>query len=57
MENKLNIDDKSNKWRIVQIIRTFILVNISWFFDRADTITQAFIMMKMHLQNGNHHKL
>lgn len=45
-KNKLNIDDKSNKWRIVQIIRTFILVNISWFFDRADTITQAFIMMK-----------
>ena len=45
-KNKLNIDDKSNKWRIVQTIRTFILVNISWFFDRADTITQAFIMMK-----------
>ena len=29
------------------IIRTFILVNISWFFDRADTVGQAFHMMKL----------
>lgn len=29
------------------IIRTFVLVNISWFFDRADTVGQAFHMMKL----------
>lgn len=45
-KKKLKINDKSNGWHIFQIIRTFILVNISWFFDRADTIPQAFTMMK-----------
>ena len=45
-KKKLKINDKSNGWHIFQIVRTFILVNISWFFDRADTIPQAFTMMK-----------
>lgn len=29
------------------IIRTFVLVNISWFFDRADTVGQALHMMRL----------
>ena len=41
-----HIDDKSTGWHIFQIIRTFLLVNISWYFDRADTIPQALTMMK-----------
>ena len=45
-KKKLKINDKSNGCHIFQIVRTFILVNISWFFDRADTIPQAFTMMK-----------
>ena len=45
-KKKFKINDKSNGWHIFQIVRTFILVNISWFFDRADTIPQAFTMMK-----------
>lgn len=45
-KKKYGINDKSNGWRIFQIVRTFLLVNISWFFDRADTIPQAFTMMK-----------
>ena len=28
------------------IVRTFILVNISWFFDCSDTVGQAIRMMK-----------
>ena len=46
LEKKFKINDKSNGWHIFQIVRTFILVNISWFFDRADTIPQALTMMK-----------
>lgn len=45
-KKKLHIDDKSTGWHIFQIIRTFLLVNISWYFDRADTIPQALTMMK-----------
>lgn len=37
-----------NPWwyQLFQILRTFILVNISWFFDRADSVPQALYMMK-----------
>lgn len=45
-KKQLHINDKSSQWKVFQIARTFILVNISWFFDRADTIPQAFQMMK-----------
>lgn len=45
-KKKLGIVDKSSGWQLFQIVRTFILVNISWFFDRADTISQALTMMK-----------
>lgn len=41
-----HINDKSKVWIVFQIVRTFILVNISWFFDRADSVRQALIMMK-----------
>ena len=42
----LHIQDKSAYWRCFQIIRTFCLVNISWFFDRGETLGQAFFMMR-----------
>ena len=41
-----HIQEKSAGWQVFQILRTFLLVNISWFFDRADTVSQAFSMMK-----------
>lgn len=42
----LHVNDKSNGWILFQIIRTFILVNISWFFDRAEGVPDALNMMK-----------
>lgn len=45
-KKKLGIQDKSRGWKVFQIVRTFILVNISWYFDMADTIPQALTMMK-----------
>ncbi len=41
-----HIQEKSAGWQVFQILRTFLLINISWFFDRADTVSQAFSMMK-----------
>lgn len=45
-KKKLHVNDKSAAFRVFQIVRTFLLVNISWFFDRASTIPQALQMMK-----------
>lgn len=42
----LKINDKSKAWIVWQILRTFILVNISWFFDRAHGLRSAATMMK-----------
>lgn len=50
-KKRLHINDKSNGWKVFQIVRTFLLVNISWFFDRADTIPQALQMMKNAVTN------
>lgn len=45
-KKKIHIDDKKSYYKIFMIIRTFILVNISWLFDRGDTVKQALIMFK-----------
>ncbi len=39
-----SIQEKSRSFQLFQIIRTFILVNISWLFDMADTVEQAIKM-------------
>ncbi len=36
-----SIQENSRGFQFFQIIRTFILVNISWLFDMADTVGQA----------------
>ena len=41
-----HINSKSRGWKIIQILRTFILVNIGWYFDRALSLSAAFVMMK-----------
>lgn len=45
----LHISDDSLGFRFFQILRTFLLVNISWFFDRANSVQAAFQMMKYSL--------
>lgn len=49
----LRIREKSGGWQVFQILRTFLLVNISWFFDRADTVSQALSMMKNSVTKWN----
>lgn len=43
---RFRINSKSRVWHMIQIVRTFILVNISWYFDMAVDLKAAFIMMK-----------
>lgn len=45
-KKKMHINDKSAGFHLFQIIRTFLLVNISWFFDRGADIHTALVMMK-----------
>ncbi len=40
------IDPRASGWHIWQMLRTFILVNISWYFDIAPDLPAAFTMMK-----------
>ncbi|MEG1958145.1 MAG: MBOAT family O-acyltransferase [Lachnospiraceae bacterium] len=46
-----HINEKSRIWKLFQILRTFILVNISWYFDMAVSLTAAFVMMKNTVKN------
>ncbi|MEF9945609.1 MAG: MBOAT family O-acyltransferase [Lachnospiraceae bacterium] len=41
-----HINPKSKPWHVVRILRTFLLVNISWYFDMAVSLSAAFTMMK-----------
>ncbi len=43
---RFHIDPKSGGWHIWQMVRTFILVNISWYFDIAADLSGSFAMMK-----------
>ena len=46
MKTKLHINDKSKGWHLFMMLRTFIIINISWYFDCADSFGKAFRMMK-----------
>lgn len=41
-----HINPKSKIWHMWQILRTFLLVNISWYFDIAPNLAGSFTMMK-----------
>lgn len=42
----MHITGKESWYHVFMIIRTFLLVNLSWFFDCSDTVGQAMKMMK-----------
>ncbi len=48
---KLHINVKSRAFHIFRIIRTFIIVNIGWYFDRIYDIRDCFMCMKNTLLN------
>ena len=48
-KNLCHINEKAPLWKGFQIARTFLLVNISWYFDRAAGVGEAFDMMRITL--------
>ena len=47
--SKLHISGKETWYYLFTVIRTFVLVVISMYFDRADSVRQAFHMMKQSI--------
>ncbi len=45
-KQKLHINDKAGWYHGFMMLRTFILINISWYFDCADSFGQAMKMMR-----------
>ena len=43
---KLHINAKSRAWHIFQIVRTFIIVNIGWYFDKIVDVPKAFAYLR-----------
>ena len=46
LAQKCHINTEWSGWKLIQILRTFILVNIGWLFDCCATAGQAFKAMK-----------
>ena len=46
MNEFLHINEKAKWFHLFRIIRTFILVNIGWYFDRIENVKQSFIYLK-----------
>jgi len=54
---KCHIRTAAKGWGYVQMLRTFILVNIGWLFDGCKTATDAFIAMKRIVLDFHYHEL
>ncbi|MFG6382772.1 MAG: MBOAT family protein [Lachnospiraceae bacterium] len=52
-KQKLHIVEDNKGFHFFQIVRTFILVNISWFFDMAKDVPTALLMMKHAITKCN----
>ena len=46
MKKTLHISGKEAWYHVFMIIRTFLIVSFSWFFDRSDTLRHAGIMIR-----------
>ena len=49
----LHISGKETWFHVFQIVRTFILVNLRWFYDRSDTLAQGNYMVKQAFTHFN----
>ena len=45
-KKKLHISGNETWFYVFSVVRTFIIVNLRWFFDRSDTLRQAFYMIR-----------
>lgn len=50
----LHINTKSKGWHLFRIFRTFVLINIGWYFDRIVDVKKSFAYLKTTFTNfGN----
>ncbi|MBQ8086714.1 MAG: MBOAT family protein [Lachnospiraceae bacterium] len=49
----LNISGKEKWYHIFQIIRTYIIVNLRWFYDRSETVTEGNYLVKQAFTHFN----
>ena len=47
MRKSLHISGKERWYHLFAIVRTFLIVNFRWFFDRSDSLQQAFTMIRL----------
>ncbi len=45
-KKKLHISGKETWYHIFQIVRTYIIVNLRWFYDRSDTLSEGNYLVK-----------
>lgn len=50
---KLKINTTVFSWKLLRIVKTFILIDIAWIFFRADRISSAFFILKKSLDLDN----
>lgn len=41
-----HINNTTKVWKLFQILRTFVLINIGWYFDRAESLYAAWYMFR-----------
>ncbi len=46
LNEKLHVNVKSRVWHCFQIVRTFIIVNIGWYFDRIVDVPKSFAYLR-----------
>ena len=50
-KKKLHINDKSFGYRVFMILRTFVLMNLSWYFDCVESVKTAWYMIVQSVTN------
>lgn len=53
MRKALHIKGTETWYHIFAIVRTFILVNLRWFFDRSENLSQGFYMIRQAFTHFN----
>ena len=49
----LHISGKETWYKLFQIVRTYIIVNLRWFYDRSDTLTEGNYLVKQAFTHFN----
>ena len=49
----LHISGKESWYHIFQIIRTYVIVNLRWFYDRSDTVSEGNYLVKQAFSHFN----